>query len=100
LVRGGNESIGTILDTLAARMGIKKQIKKANVLNDWAEIVGPKIAAETRAEHVRGVILFVNCSNPVWAQQLELLKPEIMKKVRAAVGPGIIMDIRFRTGQI
>lgn len=100
MVRGGNESIGSILETIAGRMGIKKQIKKANVLNDWAEIVGPKIAKETRAEHVRGAILFVNCSGPVWAQQLELLKPEIMKKVRAAVGPGIIMDIRFRTGKI
>lgn len=100
MVRGGNESIGAILETLAGRMGIKKQLKKASVMNDWPEIVGPKISAETNPEHVRGTILFVNCSSPVWAQQLELLKPEIMKKVRSAVGPGIIMDIRFRTGRI
>jgi predicted nucleic acid-binding Zn ribbon protein len=85
---------------MTARMGIKKQLKRAQVVNDWAEIVGERIAGETRPDHVRGVILFVDCSGPVWAQQLTLLKPQLLAKIRQRVGPGIIVDIRFRTGRI
>jgi predicted nucleic acid-binding Zn ribbon protein len=100
LTRGQEEQIGSVLETLVARWGIKKPLKRAQVLNDWDEIVGPKIARETRADHIRNTILFVSCSSPVWAQELGMLKPQILPKIRAVVGPGIVTDIRFKTGQI
>ena len=100
MTRGELDSVGSVLEVMAARLGIKKQLKRAQVINEWGDIVGAKIAAETKPDHVRGVILFVSCSGPVWAQQLTLLKPQILKKIREKVGPGIVVDIRFRTGRI
>ncbi len=100
MTRGEIQQIGEILDTLVSRLGIKKQLKKAEVIKDWESIVGKKIADETKAELVKGKTLFVNASSPVWAQELEFLKPELLKKIRQKIGQGIITDIRFRTGKI
>ncbi len=100
MTRGEVEKIGSVLETIATRLGIKKPLKRAQVLDSWPEIVGPKIARETRADQIRNTILFVTCSSPVWAQELGMLKPQMLPKIRAAVGPGIVTDIRFRTGQI
>ena len=100
MTRGELAPIGSVLEQMASRLGIKKQLKKAQVINEWADIVGERIANETRPDHIRGVILFVDCSSPVWAQQLTLLRPDILKKIRGRVGPGVVVDVRFKTGRI
>lgn len=100
MTRGEGEHISSILETIVARMGIKKQLKRAQVINEWPDIVGARIGRETKADRIRGTILFVNCSSPVWAQELEFMKPEIAKKIRERVGPGVVTDVRFKTGQI
>lgn len=99
-MRGETQKLGDILDSMVTRMGIRRQLKKAGVIDAWCEIVGERISVETKAERVRGSTLFVNVSSPVWAQELEFLKPEILKKIREEVGRGVITDIRFRTGSI
>ncbi|MFH1736997.1 MAG: DUF721 domain-containing protein [Actinomycetota bacterium] len=98
--KGQTQSISDVLDALAGRLGIRKQLKRAQVINEWADIVGERIAKETRPDRIKGAVLFVACSGSVWAQELTFLKPEIIKKIRERVGPGIVADIRFRTGQL
>jgi predicted nucleic acid-binding Zn ribbon protein len=100
LTRGEAEPIGSIIDALVAKLGIKKQLLRAQAVTEWPDIVGDRIARETKADHIRNTILFVSCSSPMWAQELGLLKPTIIKKIRERVGPGIVTDIRFKTGSI
>lgn len=97
-MRGETQQLGEILEAMIGRLGIKRQLKRAEVVTAWEEIVGERIAGETHAEAVRGHTLFVRAESPVWAQELEFLKPEILKKIRARVGRGVVSDIRFRTG--
>lgn len=100
MTRGDAEPIGSIIEAMVARLGIKKQLRRAQTLTEWPDIVGERIAGETKADHIRNTILFVSCSSPMWAQELGLLKPTIIKKIRERVGPGIVTDIRFKTGPI
>ncbi len=100
MTRGSTAPIGSVIDGLIAKWGIRKPLKRAEVISNWAEIVGDRIANETRADRIRNTILFVTCSSPMWAQELGLLKPTIMKKIRARVGTGIVTDIHFKTGQL
>lgn len=100
MTRGEAENIGSIIETMVSRLGIKKQLKRAQVVTDWPDIVGDRIASETKADRIRNTILFVSCSTPMWAQELGLLKPTIIKKIRERVGPGIVTDIRFKTGRV
>lgn len=98
--RGRAAPVGSVIDGLVEKWGIGKQLKRAEVLTNWPEIVGARIAKETKPDRVRNTILFVSCSTPMWAQELGLLKPTLMKKITAKVGPGIVTDIRFKTGSI
>jgi len=99
-MRGETQSIGEIIDAMVARLGLKKKIKRAKVIEEWPRLVGEIIARETRTECVRGETLFVVASSPVWAQELELMKPKLLKKIREEIGKGVITDIRFKTGKI
>lgn len=99
-MRGELESVGEVIESMITRLGIKQRLKRAQIVEEWGRIVGGKIAQETRAERVRGSTLFVSTSSPVWAQELEFMKPEILKKIREELGKGVVTDIRFRTGSI
>lgn len=94
------QHISDVLDAMVSRMGIKTQLKKAEVVTEWPAIIGEQIAEQTKAERIRGTTLFVTASSPVWAQELDFLKPKILKKIRERVGRGVVTDIRFRTGKI
>lgn len=99
-MRGELQSVGEVIESVIARLGIKRRLKRAQIIEEWAKIVGDKIAKETRAERMRGSVLFVSTSSPVWAQELEFMKREILEKIREELGKGVVTDIRFRTGSI
>ncbi len=63
----------------------------------WPSAVGERIAAVTKVvEEVDGV-LFVECREAVWSQELALMEPrlrEILDSATSSPGPS---EIRFRT---
>lgn len=99
-MRGELQSIGEVIESMVTRLGIKMRLRRAQVVEEWAAIVGERIAKETQAERVRGSTLFVFTSSSVWAQELEFMKQDILKKIRSELGKGVVTDIRFRTGPI
>lgn len=68
----------------------------------WADAVGPQISAVTQVESVRPIqdksefLLTVRAKNSVWANELTLLKPDMIRKLNLALGGHIIGDIRFK----
>jgi predicted nucleic acid-binding Zn ribbon protein len=57
-------------------------LRQAGVVADWPAIVGPKIAAISEPEAVsRDGTLFVRVRSAPWMQELQLLTPEILKRV-------------------
>ncbi|MBN1151029.1 DUF721 domain-containing protein [candidate division WOR-3 bacterium] len=47
----------------------------------WSETIGPPINLHTKPLFTKGGVLTVEVENPVWRQQLEFLKEEIMTKL-------------------
>lgn len=66
----------------------------------WNEDIAPCLKTESRATFIRGKVLYVTVDKPVWAQQLTMLRQDLIDRVNASVGEGAVTDIRFRTGQI
>ena len=61
----------------------------AQVQGCWTSAVGTAIAAEAEPVAERDGELVVACRSGVWASELELLAPELLDKINAAVaGPG------------
>jgi len=58
----------------------------AEVQRAWAQAVGPSIAAQAE----RGGVVTIACSASVWAQELDLMAPQIIERLNAALeGPGV-----------
>lgn len=64
------------------RAGLKTRIDQASVVDDWAGLVGPQIARVTVPEGVtENGILFVRVATAPWMQELQLMSPEILRKL-------------------
>jgi predicted nucleic acid-binding Zn ribbon protein len=69
----------------------------ARVQQIWEPAAGPAIAASARPTGEREGVLTVSCEAAVWAQELELIAPELIPRLNAALGREAIRELRCRT---
>jgi predicted nucleic acid-binding Zn ribbon protein len=70
----------------------------ASVQSAWAEVAGPVVAEESQPVSECDGTLTVECRSAVWAQELELLAPELLERLaRRLGGPGRVRRMRFVT---
>jgi len=70
------------------------------ISNAWGKINSTKVAQNSAPDKLIGGVLYVNAKNSAWAQQINLLKSEIMMKLNAFIGEQAVKDIRLRTGSV
>jgi predicted nucleic acid-binding Zn ribbon protein len=69
----------------------------ARVQEIWEPATGVAIAASARPTGEREGVLTVSCEAAVWAQELELIAPELIPRLNAALGADAIRELRCRT---
>ncbi|HVP48207.1 MAG TPA: DUF721 domain-containing protein [Bryobacteraceae bacterium] len=62
----------------------------------WANAVGKKIAAHSRAVKMVRARLVVEVEDAVWQRQLFVLRHQIQRKIEESIGAGLVEDIEFR----
>lgn len=63
----------------------------------WAEVVGPQVAGVTQVERVQnGTELVVRVKNSVWANELVLLKGDMLRRLNQTLGGKVLTDIHFK----
>jgi predicted nucleic acid-binding Zn ribbon protein len=62
----------------------------------WEEVVGARIAAEARPVSERDGELTIACSDPVWAQELDLMQERLQRALRERLGDEAPRTLRFR----
>jgi predicted nucleic acid-binding Zn ribbon protein len=62
----------------------------------WAEAVGERLAAAAEPVAERGEEVVVACSDPVWAQELDLMQEELIARLRERIGEDAPRSLRFR----
>jgi predicted nucleic acid-binding Zn ribbon protein len=72
----------------------------ARVQGCWADAVGDVVSAEAQPVSERDGVVAVACRSSVWAQELELLGPELVEKVNAALGDDAVTRLRFKAGDL
>ena len=74
--------VGEVLKRYLAHAGFGERLQQATVVEDWPKIVGDKIAAISRPEAVtQDGTLFVRVTSAPWMQELQLLTPELLKRL-------------------
>jgi len=88
------DALGAWLD----KTGLDRRLDLARVVDHWAEVVGPQVAAVTRAEAVNAEgTLWVRVASSAWANELSLMAPRILTKLNQG-RRGQIKEIRWLTG--
>lgn len=62
----------------------------------WQEAVGERIAAFAQPVSERDGALVVECDDPVWAQELDLMQADLLARLQERLGARAPKTIRFR----
>ena len=64
------------------------------VFGRWAQLVGDEIAEHARPVSLRDGELTVQASSTAWATQLRLLQRQLLGRITAGVGSGVVTRLR------
>ncbi|HEX2187901.1 MAG TPA: DUF721 domain-containing protein [Longimicrobiaceae bacterium] len=95
---GQPQLVGDVLSRFLNRSGLEAKVEAASVLTEWAERVGPQIAAVTEPLRVSEDTLFVAVSTSAWMMELTLMKGEIVRRLNAGKKTGKIQHLVFVMG--
>ena len=76
-------------------MGLGDGVRRCEAVGAWSEVVGDKIAEATEARGIYDGVLQVACRSNVWANEMTLLKPKLLRALQKAVGKDVVKDMRF-----
>jgi len=62
----------------------------------WAEAVGERIASVARPVSERAGEVTVDCSDSVWAQELDLMQAQLLGRLEERLGDRAPKSLRFR----
>ena len=80
--------------------GITKRVQQAGIIEEWAVLVGPQIAAVTSPESVtQDGLLRVRVATAAWANELSLMSPRILARLNAG-RQGRVKEIRWVPGPL
>jgi predicted nucleic acid-binding Zn ribbon protein len=81
---------------LDSKLGSKVGGARSVAQGAWRSAVGARLARLTHAASLEGGILTVYVDDPVWVSQFEVLKPQILTKMRKLTSKQLVNDLRFR----
>ena len=84
--------LASAIADLADRLAPKTPL--SDVQRVWPGTVGSVIAREATPTGERDGVLTVTCRSSVWAQELDLMGPELVARLNAALGQTRIQRLR------
>ena len=78
--------------------GLSPPSALARVQAVWDDVAGPAMRAEAEPVSERGGTVTFECRSAVWAQELDLLSPELLERLNEALGGGSLSRLRFVAG--
>jgi predicted nucleic acid-binding Zn ribbon protein len=84
--------LGPAIAALADRLA--PQTLLADVQRVWAQAVGDIVAAQAEPTGERDGVLVVTCSSAVWAQELDLMAPDLIARLNGLLDGGEVRAMR------
>jgi predicted nucleic acid-binding Zn ribbon protein len=92
--RPASRALRTALDRAAPKTAL------AALQVAWAEVVGEQIAAVASPVSERGGEVTVACADSVWAQELDLMREQLLQRLGERLGERAPQSLRFRAGDV
>lgn len=94
--RTAARKVGSVIDTVLARLGVAEVVDRHGAFSEWPERVGPEIARAARPQRLDGDVLIVGVASPAWMSELSLRRTEILRALNAGRTRGKIRKVIFR----
>ena len=89
------QHIEAALKKLLKTSGLKKAVSQQNAMDLWPKILGKIASKNTEPVSIEHGILTVRTKTPVWRQELQFQKKQIIEKLNKKLNEKVIKDIRF-----
>ncbi len=93
-------AIDILIEKILADKGLDHKLQQYRAWTVWDDVVGPQIARYAQPLRIRGSVLEVRVENATWMQQLQLLKPKILRELNGRLGGQVLDDIFWKRGAI
>jgi hypothetical protein len=98
--RRAPEAIASTLGSLIDRLDTEGHFAIVRLVQAWPEIVGETIARRTEIVELKFNTAVVRVSGAMWIQELNLLRPEIIARLRTRLGNDAVRELRFVQGRL
>jgi len=103
MVRGRRkypQQIGGALQDVLSRLDSEGHFEIVRLARLWPDVVGEMIARRTEIIGLKFHTAVVKVSGAMWIQELNLMKPQILERLRTAMGNDTVRDLRFVSGRL
>lgn len=91
--------VGDEIERLLRSRGWQQRLISARLVARWPDVVGPAVAGHCQPRRLEDDgTLQVVADSAAWATQLSYLQGKLLDRLSAILGPGIVKDVRIRTG--
>ena len=88
------QTLGSLASRLVADRGWAGRVAAGVVFARWAALVGAEVAEHAQPVSLKDGELTVAASSTAWATQLRLLQRQLLARITAGVGPGVVAALR------
>jgi predicted nucleic acid-binding Zn ribbon protein len=94
------QHIGAAIQPLLDRIDREGHFAIVRLAKAWPEIVGETIARRTEIVSLKFHTAVVKVSGAMWIQELNLMKAQILARVRERIGDDAVRELRFVQGRL
>lgn len=94
--RDDPEPLNAAIEDLMRARGWHEAAAGGALTGRWADIVGPDLAAHTTPDSLADGELTVIADSTAWATQLRLLAAQLVRRLNAELGDGMVRQVRVR----
>lgn len=89
------QPLGRAAQDLANVRGWSPRVAEGTVFAQWDQVVGAQIAEHAQPTGLRDGVLSIAAESTAWATQLRMVQAQILAKIAAAVGDGVVTAVRI-----
>jgi hypothetical protein len=87
-------AIGEVVDGLLREKTFARGMPIGQLASGWADVVGPRLAAESAPVSLEGGVLVVAATTGPWGAQVRFLADRIRLRAEEALGAGSVATVR------
>lgn len=94
------QQVGGALHGILAQLDSGGHFDLIRLIRIWPETVGDAIGRRTEVASVKFHTAVIKVRGAMWIQELNLMKPQILNRLRDSLGDDSVRDLRFVMGKL